>query len=117
MSASTFLMGEFGIGKLRWFKLSPMVAQYRADCTGTSNETLLNVPFQSRAFGVCYIEGVELRVAQSRSGTVPSQAAMLSILGSNQADLGRFSRWDKLGRLGPKAFSFMQVAVNKDKRE
>jgi hypothetical protein len=94
---------------------------YRADCAGTSNESLLNAPFQSRAFGVCYIEGVELRVAQSRCGTAPSQAAMLSILlsilRSNQADLGRFSRWDRLGRLGAKAFSFMQVAGNKRARE
>ena len=70
---------------------------------------------------VCYIEGVAPRAAQARSIEAPSQAAMLSsllsILGSNQADLGRFSRWDRLERLEPKAFSFMQVAGNKDKRE
>ena len=70
---------------------------------------------------VCYIEAVELRAAQARFGEAPSQAVMLSVmlsvLGSNQVDLGGFSGLDRLTRPGSKTFGFKQLQENKRARE
>lgn len=70
---------------------------------------------------VCYIEAVEPRAAQARFGEVPSQGAMLSVmlsvLGSNQVDLGGFSGLDRLTRLRVKIFGFNQLQENKRARE
>ena len=54
----------------------------------------------------------------ARTGTVAaSQPVMLSVLRSNQVDLGGLGRLDRLARLRAKAFGLIEVAGNKDKRE
>ena len=54
----------------------------------------------------------------ARTGTVAaSQPVMLSVLRSNQVDLGGLGRLDRMDRLRGKAFGFMQVVENNPGRE
>ena len=58
----------------------------------------------------------------ARTGTVAASqpvmlSVMLSVLRSNQVDLGGLGRLDRMDRLRGKAFGFMQVVENNPGRE
>ena len=58
----------------------------------------------------------------ARTGTVAASqpvmlSVMLSVLRSNQVDLGGLGRLDRLARLRGKTFGFMQVVENNPERE
>ena len=54
----------------------------------------------------------------ARTGTVAaSQPVVLSVLRSNQVDLGGLGRLDRLARLRVKTFGFRQVVENNHERE
>jgi hypothetical protein len=64
---------------------------------------------------------MESRAARTGTVVTASQpvmlSVMLSVLRSNQVDLGGFGRLDRLARLRVKAFGFMQVIENNPERE